>query len=422
MSLFDKMLESSDAKLVVNPNVPQPPAKTKKGKAKAPDQPVPAGMTVAQVLAAHGGAGVNQPIQPVSQQTRFSASRGVTKVKGKAAQKAMRPEKLDDFMGQDKLKDGLRKKISASLKNNRPLRHTLIAAKAGQGKTTLGRIIGHEMQVNTHELQCPVHSDRLLQLSTQMRDGDILLLDEVHLQARSRNPQSGAEVLYNIMEDGMLIGPLGPVQFPLVTLVGATTDEGLLPPSFRDRFPTKALFADYGLADLMEIAKLNANQLGLDIDADAMLVLANASRGIPREINSFMAIASDYADSRAMVTIDKALAIEVLEDSGIEEDGLTRLMVQYLNGLWGRRRWSKQKQDWIITASLSTMAHVVGRARDKTIVEQEVEPELLKRGYIDVVPGGRTITDLGMDRIGVRHNNPDGTAIASEDAPVEAAS
>lgn len=384
MSLFNKIMGEDS------------PPKTAEELPKATGNPAVAGLTIDQVLARHGksSGGGAQPIVPAVQPTMFSNGGGPPK------EAALRPKTLGGFIGQEHTKQKLRKQIDAALTNREPMLHTLIAAKAGQGKTTLAHIIAEELGTTCWEVQAPVDVTRLLSLATQMRDGDVLLLDEVHLQARSKSAQAGPEVLYNIMEDRKLVGPLGPVKFPHVTVVGATTDEGLLPSSFRERFPIKCLFVDYDLQDLMQIADFNAKALGLNITADGMIVFGQACRGVPREINNMVKNACTIARSRAQVDIDKELAQEILSDEKLEFDGLTHPMIEYLHKLFARKRYSHGKGEWVIKASLGTMAHAIGRARDKSFVELEVEPELIKRGLIDIVPGGRTITEEGIYRIG----------------------
>jgi Holliday junction resolvasome RuvABC ATP-dependent DNA helicase subunit len=105
--------------------------------------------------------------------------------------------------------------------------------------------------------------------------------------------------------------------------------------------------------------------------------------------------------------IDTDLAMEVLEDDGREIDGLKRDMVKYLNCLWARRRYSEARKEWVVKASLSTLAHAVGRARDKATIEHDIEPILITRGFIDIVPGGRILTPKGMRRLGVSFEDPE---------------
>ena len=319
----------------------------------------------------------------------------------------LRPADLADFQGQDRAKRKIEKYMHAAKINDEPMLHVLLTAKAGQGKTTLASIIGNTLGVDVFWEGAPIHRERLLELSQEMQDGDVLMIDEIHLQAKGGNASTSPEMLYHVMEDFKIVTlNQGLIDFPRVTVIGATTDEGLLKPSFKERFPIKILFEDYTDDELAMIAALNAKQLDTGLADEAAMIFASASLGIPREVNNFMHQASVIARALHADQIDTDLAMEVLDDDGRATDGLKRDMVKYLNCLWERRRWSEPKEDWTVKASLATMAHAVGRARDKATIEHDIEPILITRGYIDIVPGGRILTPKGMRRLGVSFEDP----------------
>lgn len=313
----------------------------------------------------------------------------------------LRPTKLEDFVGQQEIKDQLRRYIDAALANNDPMLHTLLAAKAGQGKTTLALIIAEELKRDVYFEQCPIHNQRLLELAAEMRDGDVLVLDEVHLQARGHSAKASPETLYHIMEDKIIQTEQGPVQFPDITIIGATTDEGMLPTSFRERFPLTVVFRNYNADEMRDIAYHNGKKLGQKVHKDAADIFGNASLGTPRTINNMVKQAATLAKSQKKSAIDADLAKEVLKYQRVEEDGLTFAMIEYLRALGQTPRWNDKEKRWVYKASLKTMAQRIERARDIKFVEYEVEPTLSKRGFILIDVGGRFLTETGLDRIGL---------------------
>jgi len=311
------------------------------------------------------------------------------------------PTSLDEYVGQVEMKRRLRMMINGARRKNKRLIHILLAAGAGKGKSTLAEIIAAEMGVQCYAVQAPVDRDDLIDLGFKMNDGDILLIDECHLQSKGKNAHNNEEVLYGIMQGRYIETDQGRKQYPDVTVIGATTDRGLLKRPFLQRFKYKPPFEDYTEDDMFEIVMMNGDQLKVEITDDAAHIFAKASTGTPRVINGFVEQADAVMDGFGETEVNKFIATEVLRNEQVEDDGLTRDQMIYLEGLWERKRWVKASQMWEAKASLATMAHVTDCARDTEYVKQEIEPMLFKRNYIEVVPGGRRLTEHAVERLGV---------------------
>lgn len=388
MSLFNQMMEKAQAEGGAKPAAGKPAA--------APPQKA---QTVDEIVA--GLKAMGDGADPVNPGLLGNTLGSPSEAKSSISDNPLRPTTLDDFVGQAEIKNQLRRYIDASLTNGTPMLHTLLAAKAGQGKTTLALIIGEELKRDVYFEQCPIHNQRLLELAAEMRDGDVLVLDEVHLQAKGHSAKASPETLYHIMEDKIIQTEQGPVQFPDITIIGATTDEGALPTSFRERFPLTVVFRNYTPDEMREVAEHNAKKLGLAIGKKASDVFGNASLGTPRSVNNMIKQASELAKSQKQKAISESLAEEVLTYQRVEKDGLTYAMIQYLHALGMHARWSVKDECWYYKASIKAMAQRIERARDIKFVEYEVEPTLSKMGFISIETNGRMLTEAGMKRIGL---------------------
>lgn len=312
----------------------------------------------------------------------------------------LRPEWLQDVIGQARAKDLLTRAIVATMRRKQPLDHTLLIGPSGTGKTTLATVVANELGVDCFQLAAPVGLDMLRELRETMQSFDILFIDEIHQQAvaerRGKDSATQPEVWYSLLEDGVLMTGQGPLDFPDVCVIGATTDPGMLPEPFLNRFPLRPQLAEYTPDELVAIAEMNARKLGLQADANAIRILAGACRGIPREINNLMRNAAILGSDDGR--IDATEARDVLAVNAIAHDGLTKQMQDVLTFLYQRARRVKPDGEVVYQASVNTIATAVGLGRDTKAVALHVEPYLIRLGLLQVGHGGRLLTDAGVVR------------------------
>lgn len=311
----------------------------------------------------------------------------------------LRPVTFNDIVGQDHTKQILGRMVETAKRRGKPFDHVLLVGASGTGKTTFAHVIAHELGARVFQLEAPVSTDTLLELATTMKDGDILFLDEIHQQSlgdrRGRSSSTQPEVLFSIMEDRTMPTATGIIQFPHVTIMGATTDEGMLPDAFINRFPIRPRLEKYDVDEMTLIAVRNAHALGLKITFEAALMLGRASRSTPREVNNFIRNAKMLSDE----WVDEDLAREVLFDlNGVTIDGLTRDMQQMMLFLLEKSRRESKDGEVRYQASVNTIATAIGKSRDSKAVSLRVEPYLIEQGWVQVAHGGRLLTDLGVER------------------------
>lgn len=315
---------------------------------------------------------------------------------GERTANPMRPRCFQDVVGQQGAKKLLAAAIRAAKQLGHTLDHTLLTGPAGTGKSTIAHVVGEEMGVNVIQLSAPVAYDVLLQLREQMNDGDILFVDEIHLMAiaerRGKESITQPEQFYSILEDRVIITPQGPLPYPEITVIGATTDPGRLPESFLDRFPLRPRLVEYTDDDLAVIAKMNAKALGMHSTRGGAMATALAAAGTPRIVNNLVRNARLFDN----VLNERAVA-QVREANGIAGDGLDALQQQMLKFLWTRGA-TTTKQGVVYQCSLGSLATALGLSRDTKAVNLYVEPLLIKRGYVQVSQQGRRLTDAGIIR------------------------
>jgi Holliday junction DNA helicase RuvB len=311
----------------------------------------------------------------------------------------LRPAYLNEMIGQVKVRRLLRRVIDATTLRAQPLDHVLLVAASGIGKSTVANIIANELGVSCYQVQAPISTETLMELRLVMHLGDVLFIDEIHQQAvadrRGRSAQTDPEVLFHVLEDRRLVTPTGVLEFPHVTIIGATTDEGMLPEPFINRFPLRPVLEAYTTAELAEIARANGDALHIDITWEAARAFARASRGVPRQINN-------YVRNGAMLgeRIDVALAEEVVRDlNRTTDDGLTLDMQRALVFIYRRgKQTNKTTREVTYKASVLSIAVGIGKGRDEKGVKLRVEPYLIQKGYLQVGHGGRLLTDAGVRR------------------------
>jgi Holliday junction DNA helicase RuvB len=316
-----------------------------------------------------------------------------------SSKNALRPTLFEDVIGQDKVKSLLKRMVTAASARNRPLDHVLMIGPSGTGKTTLATVIANETGHRLYHIEAPISTETLLDLREVMDDGDVLFLDEIHQQAiqerRGKSASTQPEILFSLLEDFVIPTQFGLLDFPHITMIGATTDPGLLPTPFLNRFPIRPRLEPYTIDDMKQIARSNVAALLLTADDDAITLFARASRSVPREVNNFARNAASLIDDH----IDLALAEEIIFDlNSLTADGLTVDMQNMLTFLLTRAKRETGQGEIRYQASVSTVATGVGLARDMKAIQLHVEPTLIERGYVQVLHGGRALTDAGVER------------------------
>lgn len=312
----------------------------------------------------------------------------------------LRPTRFSEVIGQDKAKAMMQRVVATAKTRDTPLDHVLLIGAAGTGKTTFATVIANELGVDCYALQAPVSHETLLALRKVMQDRDVLLIDEIHMQAvqerRGMNASTKPEVFLNVLEDRTIATDSGMLEFPAITVIGATTDEGMLPDPFLARFPLRPRLEPYGVEDMAVMAVWNCERLGLRITPEAAELFATASRGVPRQVNNYV------RNGAALIVgdiISQAVAEEVLFSlNGVTSDGLTPDMQGMLTFLYTKARHETKDGAVTYQASVNTIATAIGKSRDSKAIALRVEPFLIEEGYVQVGHGGRRLTDAGIFR------------------------
>jgi Holliday junction DNA helicase RuvB len=307
---------------------------------------------------------------------------------------AIRPDRLDEFVGQVQVKESLKIALEAAQKRGEPIDHILFSGPPGLGKTTLAHIIAREMGVEIRSTTGPVleKPGDIAALLTPLKRGDILFIDEIH----RINPVV-EEVLYPAMEDffiDVMIGT-GPsarsikLNLEHFTLIGATTKQGLLGAPFRDRFGIASRLDLYTPADLVRIAKRSASILKIPVTRDGAQEIAQRSRGTPRIVNRLLRRVRDYAIVRGDGTITQEIAEQALAMLQIDTLGLDeldrRILSVIVNDFNGGPVGAK------------TIAISVGE--EVRTIEDVYEPYLIQIGFIKRTPQGREVTSAAKKHL-----------------------
>jgi Holliday junction DNA helicase RuvB len=304
-----------------------------------------------------------------------------------AEETTLRPRRLEEFVGQPRLKEHLEILLAAARGRGQAADHLLFAGPPGLGKTTLSGIVAAEMDVNLRITSGPAleRAGDLAAILTNLDDGDVLFIDEIH-----RLPKQVEEVLYPAMEDFQLdivIGK-GPsarsirLELPRFTLIGATTRTGLIASPLRDRFGFVARLDYYDTDDLVSIIERAARILGVPLEHGGAVEIARRSRGTPRIANRLLKRVRDYAEVRAdgAVTTENSLtALELFEVDALGLDKVDRAILTALCETFGGQ-----------PVGLHTLA--VSVAEEPETVEEVYEPFLLKVGMLQRTPRGRVAT------------------------------
>lgn len=307
---------------------------------------------------------------------------------------SLRPISLDDYIGQDKIKDNIKVYIEAAKQRKESLDHVLFYGPPGLGKTTLSTIIAHEMGVNIKVSSGPAieKPGEMAAILNNLSENDVLFIDEIH-----RLNRQVEEVLYPAMEDFAIDIILGKessarsirLDLPKFTLVGATTRAGLLTAPLRDRFGVVQKMEFYTVEDLSTIIKRSAKVLDVEIDDYGATEIARRSRGTPRLANRLLKRLRDFAQVRYEGRIDMQVAKEVLDILDVDKLGLDQndrdILLTIIDKFAGG------------PVGLDTLAAALGE--DSGTLEDVYEPYLLMNGLIDRTKKGRMATDLAYKHL-----------------------
>jgi Holliday junction DNA helicase RuvB len=310
--------------------------------------------------------------------------------------RSLRPKKLDDFVGQERIKQQLAIFIEAARGRGEALDHVLLAGPPGLGKTSLAQIVANELGVDFVPTAGPALERKgdVASYLTALDTGSVFFVDEIH-----RLPKALEETFYPAMEDRKLPITVGQgagarvvtLDLPEFTLIGATTRTGLLTTPLRDRFGVTHRLELYAPGELARIVLRSAGILDVDIDDAGAGTIAARARGTPRVANRLLKRVRDFAEVRGAGTIDARVAREALDLLEVDEAGLDRLDRDILRNICEKFGGGP--------VGLSTLSVAVGEESDT--IEDVYEPYLLQQGFLMRTPRGRVATDAAFSHLGL---------------------
>jgi len=314
----------------------------------------------------------------------------------KQIEKSLRPQFLNEYIGQEKIRKNLKVYIDAAKLRKESLDHVLFYGPPGLGKTTLCNIIANEMGTNLKVTSGPAieKPGDMAAILNNLNEGDVLFVDEIH-----RLNRQVEEVLYPAMEDFVIDIVIGKdagarsirLDLPKFTLVGATTRAGLLTAPLRDRFGVVQKLEFYNADELKEIVRRSATVLGVEIDESGAIEIARRSRGTPRLANRLLKRVRDFAQVKYNGVIDKSVADFALDTLDVDKLGLDnndRMILLTIIEKFGGG-----------PVGLNTLSAAIGE--DAGTLEEVYEPYLLMNGLINRTPGGRVATENAYIHLGI---------------------
>jgi holliday junction DNA helicase RuvB len=311
-------------------------------------------------------------------------------------EQTLRPRSLDEFVGQERVKEQLSIALVAAKARGEALDHVLLAGPPGLGKTSLAHIVREELGVGLRTIAGPaVEKKDIAAILTSLEARDVLFVDEIHRMSRTAE-----EILYPALEDFRIDIVMGEgagartltLDLPPFTLVGATTRTGLLTTPLRDRFGIQARLEPYAVDDLAQIVRRSAGILEIALDDDGAVAIAARSRGTPRVANRLLKRVRDFAEVRMQGVVTAAAAQAALSMLEVDELGLDRLDREILRAICVKFEGGP--------VGLSTLAVAVGEEQDT--IEDVYEPYLLKEGLIKRTPRGRAATAAAFAHMGLQ--------------------
>ncbi|MGI8413349.1 MAG: Holliday junction branch migration DNA helicase RuvB [Solirubrobacteraceae bacterium] len=315
--------------------------------------------------------------------------------------RSLRPRRLEDFVGQEILKDQLAVSIQAAVSRGEALDHVLLAGPPGLGKTSLAQIVAAELGVAFVQTAGPALERKgdIASFLTALEPRAVFFVDEIH-----RLPRALEETFYPAMEDRCLPITVGQgagarivtLELPPFTLIGATTRAGLLSTPLRDRFGIQHRLEHYGADDLARIVRRSSRLLEVAIEDDGARAIARRSRGTPRVANRLLKRVRDYAQVRHGGVVTAPIAAAALDLLQVDEEGLDHLDRQILRAICEKFAGGP--------VGLSTLAVAVGEEQDT--IEDVYEPYLLQRGLLERTPRGRAATKRAFEHLSLEPPGP----------------